>query len=219
MSIKIRLQNVRVSYPHLFEARAYKGSDNAKFSITCLLDPKKNADAIEEIEDAIEDLIDAEFKGKRPKNMRIILKDGNDKVDEDTDEVADGYEDMLYLKASSKKRPIVVDKDLTDLDQSDDKPYGGCFCTVSLRLYAQNNDFGKHINVTLLAVMFEKDGDRFGAEAVDAEKEFGDIAEGQTKRKKRRRSRDEDEDDDEPAPRRKKRRRSREDDDDDDILD
>jgi hypothetical protein len=203
MSIKLKLQNVRLSYPALHKPRTYKGNKDStpKYSVTCLLDPKKNKKDIAAIEEAMEDLIEEEFKGKRPKGMRVILKDGNDKTDDD-DNIADGYEDMRYIKASSKKKPVVVDRDLTPLGEDDTRPYGGCYGNVSIRMYAQNNDFGRHINITLLAVQFAGDGEAFGDSAVNAEDEFEDLSDEDDGRKSKKgkkskkRSRDEDDDDD-----------------------
>lgn len=199
MSIKIKLQNVRLSYPALHKPRTYKANKDStpKYSVTCLLDPKKNKKDIEAIETAMEDLIEEEFKGKKPKGMRVILKDGNDKTDDD-DNVSDGYEDMMYIKASSKKKPIVVDRDLTPLGEDDTRPYGGCYGNVSIRMYAQNNDFGRHINITLLAVQFAGDGEAFGDSAVNAEDEFEDLeSDGGSKKSKKSKKRSRDEDDDE----------------------
>lgn len=209
--MNIQLTNVRISYPALFKPKAYKADkDKApKFSLDCILDPRKNAKDIEKLEDAIDEIIEEAFKGKKPKGMRVLIKDGNDKTDDD-DVVKVGYEDMLYIKASSTKRIPVVDRDLSPLTEDDNKPYGGCYCNVSIRLYAQDNDYGRHVNCQLRAVQFVADGKPFGDAAVDVEKEFKRIDDDDERPRKRRRAVEDDEDE-KPA---KKRRR----DDDDDLL-
>jgi hypothetical protein len=100
---------------------------------------------------------------------------------------------MKYIKVSSKKKIPVVDRDLTPLEEADDKPYGGCYCNVSLRLYAQDNEYGKHINVQLRGVQFVKDGERFGGDnTFDPDKEFDNLEDDAPKKKKKRPADDDD---------------------------
>jgi len=52
------------------------------------------------------------------------------------------------------------------------KPYAGCYVNMSIRLWAQDNQFGKRVNAQLRAVQFVKDGEAFGDKPVDPQKEL-----------------------------------------------
>ena len=91
----------------------------------------------------------------------------------DGDEVEyDGYAGCFSLKASTKKRPIVVNKDKTPLVEEDGKPYGGCYVNATVDFWVQNNAYGKRVNSTLLAVQFFKDGEPFADGAVGDVNDF-----------------------------------------------
>jgi hypothetical protein len=56
--------------------------------------------------------------------------------------------------------------------ESDNKVYAGCVVNATVRLWAQDNNYGKRINAQLRAIQFVKDGAQFGEGAVDVTKEF-----------------------------------------------
>lgn len=88
----------------------------------------------------------------------------------------DGYDDEhVYISSSSPRRPVVVDEKVRPVTEQDNKVYAGCYVNVTLRLWAQDNDYGKRINAELLAVQFCADGEAFGVAPVDAEEEFEAI--------------------------------------------
>jgi hypothetical protein len=183
--VNIKLKNVRLSYAHLFTARAVNEGDKPKFSASFILDKEKHAKTIKQVQAAINQLAKEAFKGKIPSTLKPCLRDGEEYEDKD------GYgEDVMFIAASSDKRPPVVDRDMTPITAEDDKVYSGCYVNVTLRLWVQNNQYGKRVNAALRAVQFVRDGDPLGAEPVKVEEEF-DSLEGE----------DEDEDD---APKSKK---------------
>lgn len=171
--MKLKLQNVRISYPFLFVARGYAGSEtNKSFSVNLLI-PKGS-----KLEKDVRATLLAVAREKWPKNGEATLKtliaqertafrDGDLKD-------SDGYEDHWYLACSSKERPTVVDRDLTPLAQDDGRPYAGCYCNVSVDIWAQDNQYGKRVNCEIKAVQFARDGDSFaaGGPPVKAEEEF-----------------------------------------------
>jgi len=80
----------------------------------------------------------------------------------DGDEIGyDGYDNTMSFKASSQKRPMVIDRDKSALTEDDNRLYAGCYVNASVELWAQNNEYGKRINANLLAVQFFKDGKPF----------------------------------------------------------
>jgi len=151
---KIKLQNVRLSFPSLFRKAVFSGQET-KYEGTFLIDKKTQAEKITEIEEAIEDLIKDKLKGAKLKADKICFKDGDD-ID------YDGYAGHMSFKASNNKRPMVLDRDRTPLSEDDNRPYSGCYVNAILELWAQDNQYGKRINANLLGVQFFKDGQPFG---------------------------------------------------------
>jgi hypothetical protein len=165
----IKLENVRLSFPALFKAKAGPDGGEPKFGASFLLDKTKHAAKIKEIEAAIEKLHREELKGKHMKGT--CLHDGSEKPD------TDGYgPGVKYVSVSSRKRVPIVDRDPSvALAEEDGKPYAGCYVNASIRLWVQDNQYGKRINAELRAVQFSKDGESFGAAPVDAEAEFATL--------------------------------------------
>lgn len=150
---KIKLNNVRISFPSLFRKATFSGEET-KFEGTFLLDKQEQTDQIEKIEAAIEALIKDKLKGTRLKADKICLKDGDD-ID------YAGYAGNMSIKASSAKRPLVLDRDRSPLSEEDGRIYAGCYVNAVVELWAQNNTYGKRINANLLGVQFVKDGEPF----------------------------------------------------------
>jgi len=150
---KIMLPNVRLSFPSLFHKAVFDGKET-KFEATFLIDKNEQADKIKEIKAAIDAAIKEGLKGAKLPPDKLCMKDG------DGIEYA-GYAGCMSLKASSQKRPIVLNRDKTPLTEEDNKLYAGCYVNAIIELWAQNNQFGKRINANLLGVQFFKDGEPF----------------------------------------------------------
>ncbi len=169
---KVKLTNVRLSYPHLFTpAKALEAGKEEKYQATFILNREEHKALIAKIEALTERLALDKFKRKVPLKHKP-LRDGNEVEKE-------GYGDeVMFIRSSSDKRPVVVDRDLTPLTKDDPKPYGGCFVNASVRLFAYEHPTGgRGVSVGLLAVQFVKDGESFGAGPVKAEDEFDAIGE------------------------------------------
>jgi hypothetical protein len=150
---KIILKNVRISFADLFKKGSFNGKET-KYGATFLLNKEEHADSIAEIKAQIADLVKVNLKGAKVPGDKLCLRDG--------DEVEyDGYAGCYSIKCSTKKRPIVIDRDRSPLTEDDGKPYGGCYVNASIDLWVQNNTYGKRVNSTLLAVQFAKDGEPF----------------------------------------------------------
>jgi hypothetical protein len=171
----IKLENVRLSFPSLFTATTGPdGKGKPAFAATFILDKKQHAAVIAQLRKAIDQVALAEWKGKYPvaKLKGICLRDGDEKPD------IDGYGDaVMFVAARSTKRVPVVDRSLGVLVEEDGKPYAGCYVNATIRLWAQDNEFGKRVNAALRAVQFVKDGEPFGEAPADAEKEFSNLEE------------------------------------------
>jgi len=169
--MNITLNNVRLSFPALWEPR--KGPDATSkpaYQAAFILDKKDNAAEIAAVKAAIAAIVKDSFKGKQP--PKIALRVGAEKPD------VDGYgETVMFINSRSDKRPHVIGRKMEQLAESDGKPYAGCYVNASIRLWAQDNQYGKRINAQLRAVQFVKDGDEFGDSAVDVNKEFKPLDE------------------------------------------
>jgi hypothetical protein len=179
MSI-VKLQNVRISFPNLFEAKAINGEGEPRFSSAFVIVPgSENAKLLASTMAAVAKekwgakadgiLSELKSKGRVAYKEAPLSKDG---------EVYDGFEGMHSLNASTPTRPAVIDRDTAVLTPADGRPYGGCFVDCSIDLWAQDNSWGKRINAKLRWVQFRSDGDAFSGGAPVSQDEFQNIAEG-----------------------------------------
>lgn len=155
--MKIRVDNVRLSFPHLFKAKQFEGSDDAKYSAVFLMDKAENKAEIKKVMAAIKKMIANDLNGAKVKSDKLCLRDGSTK-----DEIEGFGEDVMFVSCNSKRRPLVIDRDGSALAEDDGKPYAGCYVSGLFRLWAQNNKYGKRINAELLGVQFREDGEPFG---------------------------------------------------------
>lgn len=208
---QIQLKDVRLSYPALWKPKGFgKNNDGepayqASFLIS--MDDKLGKKNIALVEDAIEEAKFKKWGDKQPKlkSDKICFKEG------DPDD-GDEFDGVMILSARNYKKPRVLDRDKLDVEDGDDgAPYAGCYVDAIVRLWAQDNEFGKRVNCSLEAVRFRRDGEAFGAKPVDPD-EFEDLDDDDGGSRRSRRSRDKDDDDDDRSPR---RRRGRDADDDD----
>lgn len=172
----IKLQNVRLSYPHLFTAKAMQNPDGTmgkpKFSATFLLNKKEHAALIAQMEKAIERTALEKF-GKKITLKHKCLRDGNEK-----DDTAGYGDEVMFIPSTSETRPPVVDGKLVPLAEEDGRIYAGCYVNATIRLFAYAHPVGgKGVSAQLRAVQFVKDGESLGGGApVKAEDEFEEVS-------------------------------------------
>lgn len=176
-SRKIKLENVRLSFPNLFKPEAFQAGQDPKYQATFLFDPsdKKHAAKMKEIKEVAKEILVEAYgaEDKIPKGIKLCLKDN-----EKEEKAYDGYEGMWFLPSNNTTRPTVVDRDLTPLTEEDGRPYAGSFVNASITLWVQDNQYGKRVNANVRAVQMFRDGERFGGAApVVAEDEF-DVIDG-----------------------------------------
>jgi len=164
MAEKIKLKRVRLSFPSIFKKASFEGKET-KYEATFLI-PKADKKVYKVLKAAIEAEI-AEAKIKVPPG-RWALQDGDDKE-------YDGYADHWSLKASSNKRPTVLDRDKSPLTEEDEKLYAGCYVNAVVDFWVQNNSWGKRVNCNLYGVQYVEDGDPFGSGDIDSSDLFDDI--------------------------------------------
>jgi hypothetical protein len=172
----IKLNNVRLSFPHLWKAQAPNENAEPRFSAVLLLDEKTHAREIKQIETVIAELA-AEMKVKPAKLRSAPLYNGEDKTNDDGD-YFDGYgPGIRYLNTANKTRIPVVDRNPgVALAEEDGRPYAGCYVNASVSLWKYDNNWGKGVSAQLNAIQFHHDGEPFGAGRVDPEEEFEDLS-------------------------------------------
>ena len=156
---KIMLKNVRISFPDLFEAQSIKGGA-PRYSATFLFEEGHPCHAA--IKAAIAEVVKAKWLDKANKAAQEIKANGGWPIKDGSIKEYAGYEGNLYIRASNKMRPQVIDRDKSPLTAVDGKIYSGCRVNAQVDVYAMDSkDFGKQANVSLLAVQFHKGDERF----------------------------------------------------------
>lgn len=175
--MELKLRNVRIAFcQNLFEPGVFSAGDKPAWSSTFIL--TKDDEQNKHIKAVIQNVAVEKWQNKGAANLKTINAAGNICYrDGDIKSEYDGFEGNMYIAARNTKRaPAVFDRDKTELTAKDGKPYAGCYVNVKLDIWAQDNNYGKRINATLLGVQFVKDGDAFSASAVATADDFDDIA-------------------------------------------
>jgi hypothetical protein len=134
------------------------------------------------LEAAIEGAADEQWPRKRPTNLRIPLKNNEDKINNETGERVAGYEGPgRHMMFWTRTRPKVVgaqrDPDTGELIHlTEDDIYAGCWVRVSARIYAFHNKEHKTNDVIggLCNVQFAKDDTSFGGTVSNPDEDFAD---------------------------------------------
>ncbi len=177
--MKIKLENVRLAFPALFEAKTVNGEGEPAFSASFLLSPKHPA--VQTLQDAFEVVGKDKWGAKWPAvkkeiqaKDRFALHDGDTKAD------YAGFAGQMFVSARNKTRPLVIDRDKSPLTSADGRPYAGCYVHASIELWAQDNNYGKRINASLRGVQFFKDGDAFAGGGAASDDEFDSVDDATT---------------------------------------
>lgn len=174
--MKVKLKNVRLSFPDLFVARPFKAGDQPKFGAQFLV--KKGSPLDKEIQAAILAVANAKWPGKGAGVVKTIKSNPNKYCYQDGDtRDYDGYEGMMALSAKNAVRPLVLDRDKSPLTQEDGKPYAGCYVNATVEIFGYTNS-GNGISAELKGVQFVKDGDAFSAGSPADPDDFDDLSDG-----------------------------------------
>lgn len=179
MSKKIKLNNVRLSYEHIFTPTKFDENQDAKYSATFIL-PKDHPDlpAVKRaMLEAGKEAFPADFTGAAwPRGFTCSLKDADTETDSLGEVLAEknpAYKGCYILEANSTRRPLVIDRKKAAVTEDDGVIYSGCYVNVSLA--AAGYTYGKvkkGVKCYLNGVQFMANGERFGA---DASSDFDDL--------------------------------------------
>lgn len=196
----VTLKNVRLSYPHLWKPQKdMKGDDGkiqkGKFGASLIIDPdtvdgKRNLRLLKEAKEAV---MEAQWGSKKPSlpASKLPTRKYEPPADEEgnVDEAAvdPAYVGKYYVSARNPDRPQIVDnikdpenpKKWRRIPEGDNRVYGGCYVNAIVRLWAQDNEYGKRVNAALELVQFYKHGESFGSGPIDPESYLDDeLVEG-----------------------------------------
>ena len=173
----IIIKEVRLSYLYCFDPQQNvddKGNVTRKFKCTAIMPNETHADEIAKLQELLLQRQKEVFKKRLPAGQ-LCLRDGDQSG-------KDEYADAWILVASEKEDnpPATLDRDgCTKVKKSDDKLYSGAIGNVMVRLWNQDNSYGKRINANFLGVQFLEHGEKFSSvERPAADEMFDDEGGG-----------------------------------------
>ena len=171
---RIAIPMCRLSFAKIFKPEGFGGSEeNKKYSANFIMDNEKHKEIIAKFKSAINELLkEAKVKVTADK---ICLKDGAS-LD------YDGYgEGVTYVSASNSDKPSIVRLEagrnaLVSEEEAKEMGilYSGCYVDGVIRIWVQNNKWGKRANASLEVVRFRKHGEPFGS-TVNVDDALDDI--------------------------------------------
>jgi hypothetical protein len=174
---KVKLKNVRLAFPVLWEPKAVNPGDKPAFSASFLFAP--DHPAVKEIERAIDEVAKEKWADKAPAILTALRKADKTCLHEgDLKSQYAGYSGNMFVSARAFTRPLVIDADTTPLVESDGRPYAGCYVNCVLELYAQDNAYGKRVNATLSGVQYYREGEAFSGGRAASVDDFEDVTDG-----------------------------------------
>jgi hypothetical protein len=190
----IFVSNARLSFPHLAEPQKQtdKITGNSRLTYNCDLILEPNSPAIQEFMARYHVLAVEKWQDNANNAMQQIQANrkqrcygvGEEKVDSKTFQPRGGYQGKVYISASNKNMPQMIQQDGRPADPANTmacqavarKMYGGCYINAAIKPWIQQNDTGIGIRCDLIAVQFFADGEAFGEGAADASAMFGAVA-------------------------------------------
>lgn len=153
----------RLSYAYVWEAHIPDEGegDEARYS-TSFLFPKTDTETIEKIKAAIKEAVAQGIKkcwdGKKPANLKLPIRDGDNEVGEK----GEAYAGNFFFNASSKRAPDIVDQRRNTIINQDEL-YSGCYARLSVNFYPFSKKGNKGIAVGLNNIQKWSDGEPLGA--------------------------------------------------------
>ncbi len=144
----------RVSYPHLFKPNAFRGQE-PKFSLTMIF--PKSTPLKDTMRKAAFAAAEEKWgaKEKWPKKLRMPFRDGDEER-----EGTDGYQDAIFVSASSKTQPGLVNQSLQPILAEKDF-YAGCYARAELIAFAYDTQGNRGVSFSLQNVQKLRDGKAF----------------------------------------------------------
>lgn len=166
---KVITGEVRLSFVHALEPDSFEGQD-PKYSVMILIrkDDKETLGKVKRaIEAAVENGIRSKWGGKRPKSLRMPLRDGDDEMD------GEEFEGTYFMRVSSKNRPGIIDRCKQPVEDSNGI-YSGCYARVSMSMFPYDTAGNRGVSAGLNNIQVLRDGEPLGGRS-RAEDDFDDA--------------------------------------------
>jgi hypothetical protein len=169
---EIIINNVRLSFPSLFEPSAFTEGDTQKYRANFILDEVQHKKEIAQIQ-KIQEELSSRWGDKQPRKLHNCLQHFDDLATQRPE-----YEGSYVLKANNKRRPVVIDADRSPLVEEDGKlTRGGDYVNAKVRFYAWDNNksFWGQL-CSLEVVQYAKEGEPLGGGNSDPMAGFDDVS-------------------------------------------
>tara|TARA_R110000782_G_C14787887_1_gene410628 strand:+ start:1282 stop:1806 length:525 start_codon:yes stop_codon:yes gene_type:complete len=162
----VKLLNVKLYYPSLFDKEQYKGTPTEYFGTKLILDPADNKAAFEIVNAEIAKQVKALKLAKLPMDKACWKESEN--ID---------LAGLWELRAKTKFQPTIVDQGRQDVEKESGLIYSGCVVNVIVSFWSSaNTPGGKRVGCTLLGVQFVKHGEPLGGGRKISRDVFDEIA-------------------------------------------
>lgn len=159
---KILTPKFRVSFPSVFEARAAFEGQEKKYSLVMLFDIaeiKKDPEQLKLWNAMLQSVKDAAREAwgdKIPPSLKNPFRDGREKPE------YDGYgEGIIFVNASTKTRPGIVDRKMQRIIEPEDF-YAGCYARATVNPFTWTKMGKSGVSFGLQNIQKIEDGEPFG---------------------------------------------------------
>lgn len=167
---KVITGKCRLSYSHIWDPVSIDGASDPKYS-ACIIIPKTDTVTLGKVKAAIqaatEEGVKSKWKGKKPANLKLPLRDGDTERPDD-----ENFAGAYFLNANAKGKPGVIDLAKHEIMDTGEV-YSGCYCRFSINFYAFSASGNNGVAVGLNNVQKVADGAMLGGRS-RAEDDFED---------------------------------------------
>lgn len=155
----VRTPEFRLAFPHLFVPHKANATADEKFSVCALFAPGTNLD---EMAAAVNQAAFDKWGNDLPANLKTPWRRGESKLDKKGNRMV-GFDDgVIFITASTKQRPGVVDENVQGImDQG--VIYGGCYCHATVNAFTYDVSGNIGVSFGLNNIQKLRDGDPFSA--------------------------------------------------------
>lgn len=182
MSESVRINNVVICYPHLYERHAPPGTTNAKYGAEFLLHPEKNQVELARIHQAFQQVVKEAGKGDKLQYIKSPVKDGdtlNQEAAAKGRNTRPELAGMKVIRASDVNyQPAVVDRNLQPIPEAQSGMlFGGCVVNAFIDVYWSNNQAnpGCYLGLRGVQLVDNVNVEKLGGGALDAEQMFSKV--------------------------------------------
>ena len=179
-SDRLRTPKFRLSFPSVFEPRAFKEGQKAKYGFMALFDKEaQKTPQFKAMVEAVRKVVQEEWQGKPPKSLKLPFKKGERLQNDITGEYYGGCDEhTVAISVQSDFAPEILNqkKHLLRKGVADEEAqiYAGCYCIATLSFQAVNMPENRCVTVYLGNLMKVGEGESLGGK-VSADKDFADV--------------------------------------------